>query len=437
MDSGRTLQESLDPKLNSAWACTLTNQEGGEVDLLPSIMQLSIFESIYNNSIFGHIIMKDNMGLLEKFALLGSGKETVTITIETPNPGKDESVFNKKLIINSLRDVTRIGDGTGQTVYTLGFVSPYLVTNNVSRISRSFDAMTTTDIVDYVSRDIMKFGTETSTGFTSLVTNTPSKNPKHIVVPNWKPFELFNFLARNSVSESGQSNYIFFENSEGFHFTTIDELKKAPAIRMMHATEIPLNMVETALGEGVIVANKTEDFTEIERFNTSKAVCSGMYGGKVITHNILTKEIETYEIDTTETGSDLGTVNFGEVFDADFVSDSNLGYMSANYLYGYHDKSEIPHYPRYDQKMMEIRTNNVKFDVPGDSNIFAGDVIEIIIPSQTDQSGEGDPYISGNFLVTAIHHKLNNTEYSMTLECNKDGWDSEVSGDAKSFMGAL
>jgi hypothetical protein len=297
--------------------------------------------------------------------------------------------------------------------------------------------MTTTDIVDYVSRDIMKFGTETDTGFTSLVTNTPSKNPKHIVVPNWKPFELFNFLAKNSVSASGQSNYIFFENSAGFHFTTIDELKKAPPIRMLHATEVPLNMVETGSGSNVIISNKTEDLTEIERFNTSKAIVGGMYGGKVITHNILTKEIESYEIKTTEEGSDLGYVGFGEVFDADFVSDSNLGYMSSNYLYGYHDKSEIPHYPRYDQKMMEIRTNNVKFDVPGDSNIFAGNVIEIIIPSQTDQSGESDPYISGNFLVTAIHHKLNNSEYSMTLECNKDGFDSEVSADAKTFMGEL
>jgi hypothetical protein len=430
-------QQSLDPKLNSAWSCNLTNQEGGEVLLNPSVMQLSIFESIYNNSIFGNIMVQDNMGLLEKFAMLGSGKESVTINIETPNPPHDESYFNKKMIINSLQDVARIGDGTGQTQYVLGFVSPYLVKNNVSRMSRSFDAMTTTDIVDYVSRDIMKFGTETNTGFTSLVTNTPSKNPKHIVVPNWKPFELFNFLARNSVSANGQSNYIFFENSEGFHFTTIDELKKAEPIRMLHATEIPLNMVETGVGSNIIVSNKTEDFTEIERFNTSKAIVGGMYGGKVITHNILTKEIETYEIKTTEEGSDLGSVNFGEVFDSDFVSDSNLGYMSSNYLYGYHDKSEIPHYPRYDQKMMEIRTNNVKFDVPGDSNIFAGNVIEIIIPSQTDQSGESDPYISGKFLVTAIHHKINNNEYTMTLECNKDGFDSEVSGDAKKFMGAI
>ena len=297
--------QSLDPKQNSAWSCTLTNQEGGEVHLNPAIVQLSIFESIYNNSIFGNIMILDNMGLLEKFALLGSGKETVTITIETPNEENDESIFNKKLTINSVQDVVRTGDGTGHTKYVLGFVSPYLVTNNVSRISRSFDAMTTTDIVDYVSRDIMKFGTETGTGFSSLVTNTPSKNPKHIVVPNWKPFELFNFLARNSVSANGQSNYIFFENSAGFHFTTIDELKKAPAIRMLHATEVPLNMVEASVGINMVVSNKTEDFTEIERFNTSKAIVGGMYGGKVITHNILTKEIETYEIDTTETGSDL------------------------------------------------------------------------------------------------------------------------------------
>jgi len=412
-----------DPKTISDWMVTIT-VAGEEVDISNMITQISIYESIYNNCMFGNVQITDNMGILETFALVGSGEEEITIDIKTPN-AREKMItndLNKVFTLDSLQDVKRSGDGTGTNSFVLGFVSPFLVKNNITRISRSFDAMTSSEIVEYVAYDILELGMDGALPWTDLMTNEKSKHTKNIVVPNWKPFELVNFLSKNSVSEEGDSNYIFFENNEGFHFTTLEKLKTKDVTRMVSMSEIPTEMNAA----GVMIGNKGEKYSEQERFNNSKNISRGMFGGRVVAHDIITKSIETFDIENKPGNSKLGDIGFADAFKGEQVAQSHLGYMSSNYMYNIHHKSELSHYPLYDQKMLELRSNTIKFDIPGDTNIYAGDVIEVLIPSMTPQSYEMDRYMSGNFLVTAIHHKLSNNEYVSTLECSKDGFDQSV-----------
>jgi hypothetical protein len=405
----------------------LININGDPIDITNMIQQLSIYESIYNNCMFGNIIIIDDVGMIETLALVGSGEETIEVFIETPNSteGMVTTTLEKHFVINSLSNVKRNLQGSGQMSFTLGFVSPYLVKNNTTRISRSFNAMTASEIVDYVSLDVMEFGIDSGLEFTTLMTNTKTKHTKNIVVPNWKPFDLFNFLSKNSISIDGQSDYIFFENNEGFHFTTIYDLKQKDITRMITVSGSAGN---SYANEGAVVmeGNNAEEWQELERFNISNNTAKGMYGGRVIAHNILTKSVSQYDIESEELEGELGDVGFGDVFKQEQFAESHIGYMSSNYLYDIHDKEDRSHYPLYDMKISELRSNVVKFTIPGDTNIFAGDVIEVLLPSTTAESAEMDRYMSGNFLITAIHHKLNNAGYEMTIECSKDGFDFDI-----------
>ena len=95
----------------------------------------------------------------------------------------------------------------------------------------------------------------------------------------------------------------------------------------------------------------------------------------------------------------------------------------CNYLYQIHDKGEKSHYPHYDMKKTEMRANTIKFDIPGDSNTWAGDVVLLRIPTNLPNLDvPEDQYMTGKWLVTAIHHKISNAGYTMTLECMKDGF---------------
>jgi hypothetical protein len=423
------MSELINMKQASEWYVLLTNIKGDEVDITTTIQQLSVYESIYNNSMFGTLIIEDDTGFIETLGLIGSGEETIEVFIETPNASENMETNNieKVFVINSLTNVNRVLDGTGKTTFSLGFVSPYLVKNNTTKISRSFNAMTSSEIVEYTALDILEIGGDDNFDFSSLVTNTPTKYTKNIVVPNWKPFDLMNFLAKNSISVDGNSNYIFFENNEGFHFTTIEDLKQQEIIRMItvNGTNDAGNK-QGGIGEILIEGNNAESYDELTRFDISSGTSNGMYGGRMVAHNILTKSVETHDITNTPKGSKLGDVGFGDVFRKDQEPSSHIGYMSSNYLYDVHDKEERSHYPLYDMKISELRSNLIKLTLPGDTNVFAGNTFELLLPSTSHDSQEMDRYMSGNYFITAIHHKINSSGYEMTMECSKDGFDFEL-----------
>jgi hypothetical protein len=413
--------ETLDPKTTSEWNCKFTNYLGDSGEMSGIISQLSIFESIYNNCMFGNIKVEDGTGMIEANGIVGSGLEEFHFEILTPNVSSSKSSnLEKEFKIDSISG----GIKTDKfTIYDIGIASPYLFTNNQKKISRSFMKMTASEIVEYVGATIMEFGSYLWTDFTI----SPSLHEKQIVVPNWNPFQLMNFLAKNSVSADGASNYVFYENNEGFHFKTVDELKDGDIMRSFTLKNQPTKISEGAVGF-TVDNGLMEKYSEVSRFGISSGQTSGQYGSSILTHDILTKTLESYEVEydgekDVVMAEGIGLNGPKDAPFEDFNVWQHNGFMSNNYLYNIHDKGENSHYPLYDMKRSEMRKNVIKFDVPGDSNTWAGDVVLLRIPTHIPVGDEPeDQYMTGKWLVTAIHHKINNDAYVMTLECMKDGF---------------
>jgi hypothetical protein len=171
-----------------------------------------------------------------------------------------------------------------------------------------------------------------------------------------------------------------------------------------------------------------EKYTEQNRFDISAGQNNGNYGASILTHNILEKSLESYEVEydgekDVVMAEGIGLNGPKDAPFADYNVWQHNGFMSANYLYNIHDKGEKSHYPHYDMKKTEMRSNIIKFDVPGDSNCWAGDVVILRIPTHIHHHDvPEDQYMTGKWLVTAIHHKINTAGYTMTLECMKDGF---------------
>jgi len=418
---------SLNPKTKSDWSCEFINSSGEKFDLdfVADVEQLSIFESIYNDCMFGTVQLRDRKGFAERQSIIGSGNEKIKIWIESPHKGETANL-EKTFSVNSYFGATYTSDGNGAINSSIGFTSPYLFVNNRTRIRRSFNAMTSSKIVDYITNDILKLGQSFDSEWDELVTNEKTKNVKNIVVPGWSPFKTINFLAEHSMSEdTGASNYVFYENNDGFHFTTVDSLKNNVPMRNFVVGVDISKALEVSLNAITVRSDLAESFQNLKRFDHSASMLNGMYGGKVFTHNILTKEYDNFkaEYDSDEMIiSDAGLNGAGEFPPS---VDSNVGFMPNEYLYQVHDKKDKSHYAHRDMKMSELRTNIVKFDIAGDTNIWAGDVINITVPtSMIEHKGESDKFLSGKWLVTAIHHKINSMEYVQTLECMKDGFEN-------------
>ncbi len=146
-DSG--LIKSLDPKNRSTWSCTFENMYGEVYDIGDIVGQISIYESIYNNCMFGGIILEDGNGFSERHNVIGAGIEKIYLNILTTGNAEVNSNLEKNFLgVNSYSDAEHNTAGNGLVTSDLGFVSPYLLLNNNTRINRSFNAMTASDIVD-------------------------------------------------------------------------------------------------------------------------------------------------------------------------------------------------------------------------------------------------------------------------------------------------
>jgi hypothetical protein len=414
--------ETLDPHTISEWNCEFTNYKGDSAELSGIIKQMSIYESIYNNCMFGNINIEDGTGMVEANGIVGSGLEEFHFEILTPNTASTKtSNLEKEFKIDSISGGIK---NPKSTQYTIGISSPYLFINNQKLISRSFQKMTASEIAEYVGTNIMEFG---SKGVWTDFTVSPSLHEKNMVVPNWNPFQLMNFLAKNSVSAMGESNYLFFENNDGFKFITVDELKGGDIMRAFTLKNMP-----TKIGEGpegyTIDNSMMEKYSEQTRFDISGGQVTGRYGASILTHNILEKSLESYDVEYDGEKDKVMAEGIGlngpkDAPFADYNVKQRNGFMSANYLYNIHDKGEKSHYPHYDMKKTEMNANTIKFDVPGDSNCWAGDVVILRIPTHIHHHDvPEDQYMTGKWLVTAIHHKINTAGYTMTLECMKDGF---------------
>jgi hypothetical protein len=415
--------ETLDPRTLSDWSCKFINYRGDDPapELGSIIEQLSIWESIYNNCMFGNVMIKDGAGMVEANGIVGSGLEEMHIEILTPNLSDEKTAnLEKEFKIDSITNGIK---NPKFTRYNIGVSSPYAFINNKKKISRSFQKMTASEIVEYVGSNIMEFGSYLWTDLTV----SPSLHEKNIVVPNWNPFQLINFLAKNSISEKGESNYVFFENNDGFKFVTVDELKNGDIMRAYTLKNMPIQIGEDAEGY-TLDCSLMEGYSEQSRFNIPGGQVNGQYGSSILTHNILEKSLESYEVEYDGEKDKIMAEGIGlngpkDAPFADYNVWQHSGFMSSNYLYAIHDKGEKSHYPHYDMKRTEMRANTIKFDVPGDSNCWAGDVVILRIPTHIHvEDVPEDQYMTGKWLVVAIHHKINASGYIMTLECMKDGF---------------
>ena len=62
----------------------------------------------------------------------------------------------------------------------------------------------------------------------------------------------------------------------------------------------------------------------------------------------------------------------------------------------------------------------VKMSVPGDPNLTVGVVIDFQLISKNPAEKLPDKFYSGNYLVTAIRHIINQSEYKTVMEVAKD-----------------
>lgn len=439
----------------------LISLEGRAFDISNFMIEINLYEDIYSPVLFGDIVVADAVNLITRLPIIG----TELITIKARSAIYDAAATTyiwKTFQIYAVEN--RFLNNDREQMYTLKFVSQEAFRDNASTISRPFTGLTSTlaaDIFDeYISTERWF---EKSDKTELLVADTPHQSNVKYTSNFWTPIQNMNFLAKRAVGKDlVGADYLFFESNKNFYFTSVENLCATQQTRVYDEfMYLPDGVsIPRRQGSGITYYSpelpdeyvRIEDMTLPKTIDALDSYQTGTYGASLRAYDFTTKKHSEYTY--------LATENFGEFFHTEPGNPMPPNIYPNAYAqriwkpfnstlhgegkgYGNHasggDAFDILIDQSYDDKLVSRELsrmtyfnsmNQYKFTIslPGRTDIEVGNMIRVVYPAPQVKDGKGQDYeslidrlLTGNFLVTAIHHKIDIGQHKMILEIVKNG----------------
>lgn len=410
----------------------LISQQGNSLDISDYLAELNIYEDIFSNFMSGSIVLSDSANLIKSLPIVG--QELLTVQITTPTFDKS---IKKTFRVFSVTDRALVRDTTTQ-VYKLNFCSIEGFLDGVKPIYKTFDG-TADKVVQEVFDEYVKYQDS------SLNVLTSGKNKMKFNCPGWTPFQLINWISNKAQPTSGKAcNFFFWESSQGFYFGSLETVFKA-------GTDSAAGLGEytySAIGNKELrdVDSKMRSIERLEIVQTNDyltAHLSGYLGSRLISLDLIDKKYENKEYDHVKefnNYSHLANKNrMRPLFGSDPIRNlrqSTRIYPKQTKLYEGADDNineKMPEiYGNRLSNMIELTNFKINIIVPGRTDAEAGMLVKLKFPDarpaqEADKSkSQEDPMYSGNYLITAIHHKISPIRHGMTMELVRDSFNEEA-----------
>ena len=394
----------------------------------------NLFENVFTNTLTGNVNVGDTSNALSNFPIVGH--EEVHITLGTPNI---ERVQTKKFRIYKVTNIQEVSMGMKR--YTIHLLSNEYFTNLKHSVSRSFPKSTTSTIAEKILRSDL----ESEKTFDIEET----QNVHDIVIPNWKPFEAINWLAKRSVAEDRDgANYLFYETRDGFHFRSLESLSELESVG--NYKRKPAN---TTTGNPDEEQYKNVNKIDIlNSFDMVANIPNGMYANRLIIHDMINRKSETLDYNYSKEYSKMTHVEDNKKTNKWRLSDDqNLdGQGSSMMVHKTADElttsplskqtliSRFDDTNTYYERTMQNRlsqmqqVNNIKLNITisGDTTRKVGDILNLELPSLEPIGMDGttplDKLYNGRYLITGLRHKIDNSSHVMVMEVVKDSYFSSL-----------
>jgi murein DD-endopeptidase MepM/ murein hydrolase activator NlpD len=441
----------------------------GEVlDIKNFIVELNIYEDIFSNALQGVLIVVDSKELLSGLPLVGD--ELLNLWVQTPSFGDEYGESIKKTFsIYSIKN--RMLNADREQMYALYFCSMEAVSDNITQVSKKYEG-TTDEIADKLYTDYLKqkrcFGGIDNKDETPMViADTPHEGKIAFVANMWSPFRCLNYVAQRSIGAKQKSpSFLFYETTRQFYFTSIDNLIKSQLDDSSVFAEYvylqkPVNP-ETNLTGGITFDtskpgldkgfNTVSDIRFNEQVDILKSQDQGRFASTTTVFDIMIKEATNAPHDYSYSYPDIihmenyrienGKATFDEASKDNMTYPANVtrSALSKRFFRPVHRKvlttsdDELLDYAPdkwlgMRQSVLEdISGLRMHITVPGRTDAEVGKIINFKYPKvgdsadKSDPKNHWDPFLSGVWMITAIHHKMTPVAHNMILEIAKDSF---------------
>ena len=198
---------------------SIKNVEESETSEISRIFNsFRYFESIFRPSISLVIDVTDTISLQQQLPILGG--ETVDIEFVHQSNNEDKNRIRQKLKIFEIDNVDH--SNQARKSYSLHAISEEFFKNEREDmlVISGFYKQTAKSIVENIYTNYIK-----KIGNKSLVTVEDTYGLLKIAFPSNSVFASLNMVCHQAESvKNKSSNFLFFENNKGYHFTTIENL---------------------------------------------------------------------------------------------------------------------------------------------------------------------------------------------------------------------
>jgi hypothetical protein len=415
---------------------TITDSTGSKVlskenGFLEYVHSIDIYESIFTPYILADLFLLDGSSLKERFNF--SGNED--FTIEFLGYGNDQSLsysmklveVKAQLVSNNLRSKT----------IAIRLASKELLTNSSQKIAKSYTSSSEEIIQDILSNTLL-------TG--KPLTAETTKSLPVTVIPFMSPFEGIDFIRKRSVSrEFLSSAFIFFENKNGYYFTTAESIIKNKNI-FNGIVEVPTYFQKEDVSSNIKDSPTAVSDSKSHFLFANYTVNTPVNVNHLLSDGGLNTEISQYDFTTKVYSKRLfrNTPNskiFTELTDGKntILTDS----ISNDYSSGRRKPMLLPFATYRDS---ENKTNNFLYDslpervcfsnlftqqrtyidIPGNTKLLAGSIINLEVPRHDSMElpNNRNEIESGYYIVSSIKHSISITEdskFSSHLELMRHG----------------
>ena len=437
--------------------CELITSTGMRIDLKTTVMGLTLFEDISSLTVSGTIVVADAVNMVSHGPVLG--QEYLYLKIHTPSftaAGDGVIDFSKNVfLVHSIAAREKMTNGT--QVYSLNFVSQELIKNQRLKVMQSLTA-SWSDIVKKMLTDTAYLDTKKD------MVIEPSAGIKKFVSPNIRPLDVVKLATKQAVSTfKGQSTYLFYETLKGFNFRTLASMYNIPE-QLEYTTFLPgtninkngtidvLKDLQTILSYDIISNNDN-----IVNYR------SGMYGSKLIVHDIVgktyTTDVYNYHDNFENEHHIVGgvtadksefplasalIVNEKDQRVSDFYARTFLMPTSKSGENDAQHNTEVNNNPymSYDpENWVQLRNSqmiqlenafNINIEVHGNTLINVGDKVTVNLPYTGAVKGNSkyDRFYQGPFLIKTIRHDFNvlarPAQHRMYMNLVKDSLEEQI-----------
>jgi len=431
--------------------------EGKRLNILDYLVELNLYESIFNPVVSGTLTLSDSTNLLSLFPLIG--EEFIFVNILTPSLDDGSRIF-KTFKVYSIANKAYAKDGS-TLIYQLNIISTEAFNDTLNPLFKAFKG-TPEEIINNIflnylqavrNAPLSSYAKNSDDAVkTSLTFLDSPNNVLKFVSPGWSPIQCINWVASKSLpAKDKAANFLFWETTKGFYFGSTNKIF-TNVNKVQNGTYVYSESFINTLGPD----EKAKAMFSIKSLSVEKTLNqldntrTGYLSSTLIDINLYNKTFRNIVYDHANKFNGYSHLNDAEavpLFDL-FTPRNPSGYIEINYstpkLHNKIDNNfdQISKYMHGNRRSTMLELNNFKMElvIPGRTDLEAGNIIKIIFPKGTPGSlskhekleDTNDKLYTGYYMITNLSHKINQKTHYITMNVVKDSFSkSEYYGALK------